>query len=59
MSLAKDRVRVVAVYTAPRTVSREQTRNHFESVVDEFVALPVFQRNVLRYELVRYGLRGT
>jgi hypothetical protein len=52
MSTAKDRVTVVAVWKAPPNVSKETLEAEITDLVDSVIALPVAQKNYLKYEIV-------
>ncbi|KAJ6479229.1 hypothetical protein C8R47DRAFT_1219158 [Mycena vitilis] len=50
MAFRKDRVRVVAVYTLPQA-SAQSFEPQFGQAVEEFLRLPLVQKNILKFEI--------
>jgi hypothetical protein len=52
MSARKDRVAVIGMWKAPPNVSKEALETEITSLVDSVLALPVAQKNYLKFEIV-------
>ncbi|KAJ7592431.1 hypothetical protein C8J56DRAFT_928661 [Mycena floridula] len=57
MSIRNDRIRFVAMIKAHDGVSDEEFRTRINEVVGQVAAVPVFHKNVLKYEL-SYRIAG-
>lgn len=52
-SAKKDRVFTVGVYRGPPQLSQKELTSKVDALVDEFLALPVAQKNFLKFTVVR------
>ncbi|KAJ7800902.1 hypothetical protein B0H14DRAFT_2897700 [Mycena olivaceomarginata] len=52
MSARKDRVAVIGMWKAPPNVSKEALETEITSLVDSVLALPVAQKNYLKFEII-------
>lgn len=58
MSAPNSRVRAMGIFHAPVDLPKDVFHSKAEAIADAVLALPVSQRNLLKYELVRCAFEG-
>jgi len=50
----EDAVHIIGIYKVPRDLTAEEYGQKFNAFVENYVALPAIQKNLVKYELVRH-----
>jgi hypothetical protein len=52
MSVSKDRAVIIGIWNQPPNLTKEAFETKITSLVDSALALPIVQRNYLKFEIV-------